>query len=1206
MCKTIFTRLAFLAFALAASLPLAAQQIQLEKLPFFTNGFVFKGNELWQATAASLLRRDAASGEILKKYELLSGADGYEGIALDAAGNLWLTLGRGGVARFNGADNWQVWNWQNTPALPEGFSFSGIGANLAAGEIWVSGWNSDFSVNTFFWFNGATWQEETGLAGHYLRKFLNGPQGEFILCASDTLLLRENGAWMSIPEPDEGLYNYVENPVFDSEGKLWVTSLHTKFYRYNDLNQTPQLITQNNQEVLDMLFDGNGNLLTATFEGGMGRWDGSSWEFLPSVAGTDLKTYMHDLELAPNGKLWIAQSVSAYTSMLTLWDNGAPVKNFYAGITEAIMMEHDGAGNMWFGGYGPVLTRQNLSDGSLNHFELFDYEDEFWIGSAKLITGPGDDIWLITSEGNVLQFDGAEWKLFDSPNIPETMLDMAVDGNGVLYFIGYSPPSFENELTIYDPAGDSWSTVDFSIFGSWSPYISELEVDESNNLWFSTDQGLGKRSSDGSLEIFPTPNSNQWSFNQMKVRTGPGGKVYIIEEDQFNSAGLYEFDIASSEWTGIPWPVSGFPQWLDLYYLRWLADPQGRIWVAYSPNGFGAYQYWYWEAGIWNAVTDSLPGSFYNLAYDGNGTVHFGFYEHIGRFKPSGRIEGLLRRDGDENCTVSAADTPLPGFLLMATNGNQQYLGLSRPDGQYRIYSGASEVTVNAVPPNDLWESCTPGGVAVTVNEDTPVQLDLMLRPLADCPALSVDLSTPFLRRCFNNIYTARICNNGTATAEDAYVDISLPAEMGISGAGLSFTEIAPQTYRFQLGDLAVGDCKVFPVTLHVSCENTALGQTLCVTAAVFPDTICAPPAAWNGATVLLDAACDGDSVRFSLKNTGTAATSTGLPYRLLRNLTTETSGNFSLQPGQTRTFSAPATGDTWRLMAAQEPGHPFLPYTPSLAVEGCTTGGGMFETGHVTAFANSSGSAFTERECQELIGSFDPNDKAASPKGAGENTHFIPPGTVLDYTIRFQNTGTDTAFTVIVRDTLDRVLDLSTFEPGASSHPYRLDIAGDALAFVFENILLPDSNINLAASQGYVSFRIRPRADIPLGSVVTNDAAIYFDFNEPVLTNTVWHVVHNDFWQTVSTQQPDYTARPQLLVFPNPAQNRFWVKTPAETGILEMYDLQGRLLQQIRVNGDAPVPVECGDHPAGLYTLRFISSGKAEVTGGKVLLRRE
>jgi uncharacterized repeat protein (TIGR01451 family) len=126
------------------------------------------------------------------------------------------------------------------------------------------------------------------------------------------------------------------------------------------------------------------------------------------------------------------------------------------------------------------------------------------------------------------------------------------------------------------------------------------------------------------------------------------------------------------------------------------------------------------------------------------------------------------------------------------------------------------------------------------------------------------------------------------------------------------------------------------------------------------------------------------------------------------------------------------------------------------------------------------------------VIGSFDPNDKQVSPNG-NFTTQQIANGEYLEYTIRFQNTGNDTAFIVQVVDTLSPLLDVSTFEVMATSHPYILDLSANyVLRFIFDNILLPDSNVNEEMSHGFIRYRIKPLQGTAAGTVITNSAGNY------------------------------------------------------------------------------------------------------------------
>ncbi len=122
-------------------------------------------------------------------------------------------------------------------------------------------------------------------------------------------------------------------------------------------------------------------------------------------------------------------------------------------------------------------------------------------------------------------------------------------------------------------------------------------------------------------------------------------------------------------------------------------------------------------------------------------------------------------------------------------------------------------------------------------------------------------------------------------------------------------------------------------------------------------------------------------------------------------------------------------------------------------------------------------------------------------------SSEFLDPSMLdneLKYTIRFQNTGTDTAFTVMIRDTLSNNLDMSTFRILGASHNYSFIVRDNSLLEVFfQNILLPDSFTNEPKSHGFIQYAIKPKSTLAVGEEINNTAYIYFDFNSPVVTNT-------------------------------------------------------------------------------------------------------
>ncbi len=135
--------------------------------------------------------------------------------------------------------------------------------------------------------------------------------------------------------------------------------------------------------------------------------------------------------------------------------------------------------------------------------------------------------------------------------------------------------------------------------------------------------------------------------------------------------------------------------------------------------------------------------------------------------------------------------------------------------------------------------------------------------------------------------------------------------------------------------------------------------------------------------------------------------------------------------------------------------------------------------------------------------GSYDPNDKKENHAGTITKLE-VNRGNYLTYTIRFQNTGNDTAFNVVIRDSLDQQLQSADFEMVGSSHPYSFKIENNKnVTWTFANIDLVDSLQNEPASHGYITYRIKPKTNLAIGSTIKNNAAIYFDYNLPVATNT-------------------------------------------------------------------------------------------------------
>lgn len=176
-----------------------------------------------------------------------------------------------------------------------------------------------------------------------------------------------------------------------------------------------------------------------------------------------------------------------------------------------------------------------------------------------------------------------------------------------------------------------------------------------------------------------------------------------------------------------------------------------------------------------------------------------------------------------------------------------------------------------------------------------------------------------------------------------------------------------------------------------------------------------------------------------------------------------------------------------------------------------------------ITPISGDSDPTNNQKEfCYTVIGAFDPNDKTVYPVGNCE-PKYVNRDEPLTYLIRFQNTGTAPAHHVFIIDSLSTSLNLNSVRILGQSHTPMITevLPGNVLKFRFNNIMLPDSSTDAEGSHGYLIFEVLPNSNTPDNTLVSNSVGIYFDYNEPVLTNTVSN--------TITTQFPGNTSITQF-----------------------------------------------------------------------------
>jgi uncharacterized repeat protein (TIGR01451 family) len=239
-----------------------------------------------------------------------------------------------------------------------------------------------------------------------------------------------------------------------------------------------------------------------------------------------------------------------------------------------------------------------------------------------------------------------------------------------------------------------------------------------------------------------------------------------------------------------------------------------------------------------------------------------------------------------------------------------------------------------------------------------------------------------------------------------------------------------------------------------------------------------------------------------------------------------------------------------------------------------------------------------TFKYCYRVVNSYDPNIKVV-------NKAIVKPtfNDWLTYSIYFQNTGNAPAYNIKLVDTLDNALDLNTFEVINYSHEnsIALNSSDRKLVVTYPNILLPDSNTNPLGSIGYIQYRIKPSAPMALNNQIKNKAGIYFDFNAPIVTNTVTTTATNSVG-LANIRNKDEAMNLQ----PNPASQSLHVTLGKEKiDYISITELSGKVLLKKKVNvGDSKIYFDLSEIENGLYLVNGYL-GEKIVKGKKLVVSK-
>lgn len=399
---------------------------------------------------------------------------------------------------------------------------------------------------------------------------------------------------------------------------------------------------------------------------------------------------------------------------------------------------------------------------------------------------------------------------------------------------------------------------------------------------------------------------------------------------------------------------------------------------------------------------------------------------------------------------------------------------------------------------------------------------------------------------------------------------VSIDTLYTVDSANVAFQDLGNNNFLIEDIDLTKGEPQLFKFYAFLDCD-AQINRTLVNQAEVLKVDPCAISstspngnencsAVWDESELEIESVCINDTAYFSVRNVGVGDMECTSRIQLDVNGSHQWHDSIQLAAGDSILYAYLPQGSTFYMNVQQ---HPMFAGNsrPETFLEAC----GSEEYNYPFARAYSPTDdleSYKDISFMTVRNSYDPNQKVGYPIGLGED-NLIEQNQDIEYRIDFQNTGNDTAFVVVVRDTLPEELNLLTLTPLGSSHPYKFSIEGERVGvWTFDNINLLDSANHEEESKGYFEFTIEQNKDLPYGTDINNRVGIYFDFNPPIITNTAHHQIA-DFKEFIGIKEWKELSTETVAIYPNPNSGSFQleVKGLVSDEPFQIVDLKGRVV---------------------------------------------
>ncbi len=582
-------------------------------------------------------------------------------------------------------------------------------------------------------------------------------------------------------------------------------------------------------------------------------------------------------------------------------------------------------------------------------------------------------------------------------------------------------------------------------------------------------------------------------------------------------------------------------------------------------------------------------GGFYMYGSFSMDNAYLAWLPDFDNYLPQGISTGHIYFDANGDCQQAYNERSLGHSLITLehqSSGQEHYI-LAQSDGGLiaRLDTGAYTVD---------WLSTRP---AMTIDcpadtsfvQDQSSGLQLAIQSTLNCEEPTVDIFMSPARAGRDSRLRLIVQNRGTvnlSSIQVQYLDLKLNPYLEIQFASVPYTKITPDFYRLTLNsfnsNLPINSSITVDLTVRVA-TNTPQNYEHFVEARLSSEQACNYDPWWDGSDLTVTGTCSNNLASFSITNSGWGNMVESVQYHLFERSTLLQQGMLQLQVGEVFNLTQAVNGQALRLQVAQTNHHPLKNIRPSFTLQTCPQMLNNAEMGFPLNDAAPS-SAMYSRRTIPITTVAGGAEVSAIPYGLGPD-RVILPGEEIRYTLRVQNPLNRVATTVVIYDTLDSNLDISTLRLVHISHQHIVELLDNQIL----KITLQDANLvryvdNPITCQAYVVFYIKAKTDLPDGTIIQNRMSAIF--------NNTYSAAN--YWHTINPVAPIWNSSGEVLtglfpsLSPNPAYHACYFEQQGQVLAYDLYSLDGLMIQAETQCSPGQNKISLEYLPQGIYIVQF------------------